>query len=473
LKTVSSDPEKTAAKRTKKVSLTKRRLRRRKRKAPKHGKVLLPRKKKRVGRVKGSKLLKRRLKLKRKLKKKGRKKLRRRRLRRPVIVPAAQAPAEQEIPVLHPGINLIGYIRTEIGLGEACRLMAKAFETAQLPFGIINFADPGTTLARNEDLTWIHKERNDAPYKVNFFHMNAPNLRYAHDYPYHPLGKEIFHHRFNIGYWAWELEEFPDAWCNSFELVQEVWAPSTFIRDAVAKKSPVPVIRMPHAVEVRTTDQINRTAFGLPSNQFLFLSMYDTHSLKERKNPQAAIEAFKRAFPPGMNSVGLVVKVNNAHSNPGDLEALQQQMKGYSNIYLIRDTLSRSMVDTLINSTDCFISLHRSEGFGLVLAEAMYLGKPVIGTHWSGNTDFMDVTNSCPVNYELVRIGRDIGPYQAHQIWAEPDIENAAHFMRKIVSEQAWRSALAWHGQQTIKTHFSPEVVGQMTRNRLLELGLL
>jgi len=351
--------------------------------------------------------------------------------------------------------------------------MARAFEAAALPFGIVNFADPGARLARNEDMSWAYKEMDHNPYKVNLFHLNAPNLRAAYDHPFHPLGKELFHNRFNIGYWARELPEFPDAWCNSFELVNEVWAPSQFIVNAVQTKSPHPVIRIPHAVHVENSEAVDRGAFGLPDGQFLFLTMYDTHSLKERKNPYGAIHAFKRAFSPKNRSVGLVVKVNNPKSNPGDLEWIRQQTAGYSNIYLITEILGRQQVDLLINSTDCFVSLHRAEGFGLVLAEAMYLGKPVIGTNWSGNTDFMNEGNSCPVNYNLVQVGHDIGPYQAHQQWAEPDLNHAAAYMRKLVRDPAWRAEIAHNGKHTIHAEYSPAVVGQRVRDRLTELGLL
>ncbi|GAA3324572.1 hypothetical protein GCM10020331_052990 [Ectobacillus funiculus] len=105
--------------------------------------------------------------------------------------------------------------------------------------------------------------------------------------------------------------------------------------------------------------------------------------------------------------------------------------------------MNREEVNALIQSVDCVISLHRSEGFGLVLAEAMYLGKPIIGTNWSGNTDFMTTENSCPVNYTLVPVGNDYGPYKHHQLWAEPDIEHAAYYMKKIISDQTWCDRIA------------------------------
>ncbi|GJM83642.1 hypothetical protein HMSSN139_61380 [Paenibacillus sp. HMSSN-139] len=143
--------------------------------------------------------------------------------------------------------------------------------------------------------------------------------------------------------------------------------------------------------------------------------MYDVKSYQERKNPEAAINAFKAAFQPDDTNVGLVIKVNCYKSTLNDLEALDVLIANYKNIYLIKETISRNDVNALLGITDCFVSLHRSEGFGLGLAEAMYLGKPVIGTNWSSNTDFMNNKNSCLVDYELIQVGRDQGPYKAYQ----------------------------------------------------------
>lgn len=404
-----------------------------------------------------------------------------------VQIPQSVMPIEVELPMhnlppveqypeaptqpLRPGVSLIGYTRTEIGLGEASRLLAKSLEAVQLPFGILSYSDPGTLSARNNDMSWVHKEMNHSPYNVNLFHLNASNLRWAYDTNALPLGRGLLNYRYNIGYWAWELPDFPDEWCNAFELVHEVWAPSTFIAESIQKKSTVPVIRIPHAIEVQRHAS-NRSLFGLPENQFLFLTMYDTHSLKERKNPQGSIEAFKKAFTAYDNSVGLVIKVNNPHTNPAEIKNLQALIRGYPNIYLIQEILDREKVDILLNSTDSFISLHRSEGFGLVLAEAMYLRKPVIGTNWSGNTDFMKSDNSCLVNYSLVHLGRDIGPYKAFQVWAEPDIDHAASYMRKLVDDTPFRHSIALRGQQTIRNGYSPEVIGKMIKKRLKEIGI-
>lgn len=352
-----------------------------------------------------------------------------------------------------------------MGLGEACRQLAGAMDQAGIPFGILNY--PGAGAARHGDLSWAHRETQEAGYQVNVFHMNPDSLQHALQY----FGQELFDHRYNIGYWAWELPEFPDEYVSAFSLVQEVWVPSQFIADSVAAKSPVPVIRIPHAVNMDPSIPADRSRFGLPQECFLFLSMYDPNSFEQRKNPLGAIRAFKRAFAPDRNDVGLVVKVS--YPNEWELAKLQQEKGDWPNIIILAETMARDDVLCLMQSVDCFVSLHRSEGFGLVIAEMMALGKPVIATNWSGNTDFMNETNACAVGYQLVQIGEDIGPYKAYQIWAEPDLDHAASFMERLVSDPDYRRMIASLGQESVRGNLSPANVGTMIRNRLSELGFL
>jgi glycosyltransferase involved in cell wall biosynthesis len=286
------------------------------------------------------------------------------------------------------------------------------------------------------------------------------------------LGAAFFRGRYNIGFWHWELPEFPDSWLDGFKLVDEVWAPTEFVVESISRKSPVPVVRMPHAIQVQVDRSARRADFGLPDRPFLFLTMYDTHSFQARKNPAAVIEAFRQAFPnPG--DVGLVVKINNPASKRQDLAALRAQLADVRGVTVIDRILTRQEVNDLENLCDCYVSLHRSEGFGLGLAESMYLGKPVIGTDWSGNRDFMDATNSCPVRCSLVRLDEDHGPYNRGQVWADPDIEHAAWYMRRILHERAWAQELAQRGQDTIRSRFSPQAVGRLYAERLSALARL
>ncbi|RCW50845.1 glycosyltransferase family 4 protein [Paenibacillus prosopidis] len=365
------------------------------------------------------------------------------------------------------GINLIGYIRAEMGIGEACRSIAKAIKKTGIPFRILNYpkGNPGRML----DFSWRKMESKRPSHNTNLFIMNPDSLLGARHY----FGNALFKKRYNIGYWHWELPEFPDEWCKSFKWVQEIWVPTQFIKESVEKKAKVPVRVIPLAIEVGYDPHLNRQSFGLPQDRYLFLSMFDTNSLTQRKNPYAAVEAFQSAFANDDAAAGLVVKISNPEVDPEGIRILKQRTADYPNIFFIEGVIGREEVNALLHSVDCFISLHRSEGFGLGLAEAMYLGKPVIGTGWSGNTDFMNADNSCPVQYELKTVGQDYGLYKAHQIWANPDIGHAAYYMKKLVNDREWALRIGLNGQTTIHTDFSPNAVGMLIKNRLESKKLL
>ena len=154
---------------------------------------------------------------------------------------------------------------------------------------------------------------------------------------------------------------------------------------------------------------LNREYFGLPEDKFLFLVMYDSNSTIERKNPTGAIRAFRKAFKNNPD-VGIVIKVNNAR--PKDMEHLNRMLNGCRNVYFITDTLTKIEVNSLIQKADVFVSLHRAEGFGLVMAEAMIVGTPVIATNWSSNTEFMNSDVACMVDCNFVSLEKDSPPYK-------------------------------------------------------------
>jgi glycosyltransferase involved in cell wall biosynthesis len=165
-----------------------------------------------------------------------------------------------------------------------------------------------------------------------------------------------------------------------------------------------------------------------------------------------------------------VLKFNNPDYGQPVLRELREELAGCKNVFLIDRLLSRDELTSLIGECDCFVSLHRSEGFGLGPAEAMSLGKPAIVTNWSGNTDYMTADNCIAIDYELVQLGRDYGPYKAHQRWAEPDLNCAAQWMKKIVAEPGLARQIGLRGQQTIRSEFSPQAVGKIVQARLEEI---
>jgi len=297
---------------------------------------------------------------------------------------------------------------------------------------------------------------------INLFHINADQIPVV----FQTVPADFLSNRYNIGFWHWELPELPDMFLSCFNGLDEVWVPTGFVHDAVSRKSPVPVVKIPHAIQFGV-EPCSRADFGLPENRFLFLVMYDFSSYQERKNPKGALEAFDRAFERTDNRVTLVIKTQNSHHHPQPLEELKTWLDGRKNVVWLDRTLTRQEVYNLESLCNCFLSLHRSEGFGLGPAESMYLGKPVIATNWSGTTEFMRQDNSLPVNYQLVTIEKSIGVYEKGQQWAEPDIEHAAHLMRKVVDDPELCSRIGHAAQQSIKTELSPLRIGKMLQQRL------
>ncbi|MBI2212963.1 MAG: glycosyltransferase [Acidobacteria bacterium] len=351
------------------------------------------------------------------------------------------------------GLTVVGYLSRNTGVGESARLCAAACEAAGLTTQSID-----VDASDAAELGTVHA--------ATIFHVNAdqaPVIRGA-------LPRIFAADTYRIGCWHWELSELPDEWIESAVGLDEIWAPSSFVQSTLSRKLTIPVVHMPHGVAVKEIEQCSPQEFGVPQRQFTMLCMFDLASVPERKNPGAAIEAFRRAFPT-RTAAALLVKVNQSESHPDELRALQETLRDIPGVYLTDSVLPRARVNGLIAACDGVISLHRSEGFGLILAEAMCLGKPVVATGWSGNMDFMNVSNSCVVGYELVTLDRDHGPYRAGQTWAEPDIDHAASLLRRLAEDAAFRARIGASAAATIGSQFSPVAAGLRYAARLKRVG--
>ncbi|MDB6169874.1 MAG: glycosyl transferase group 1 [Verrucomicrobia bacterium] len=358
------------------------------------------------------------------------------------------------------GLNIVGFLTAELGVGESARCMVRAADAAGIPAALV----PLKLHCKNRlgDSTYASRLQPDNPHPVNVVHLDppaSPDLDHHH-------GKKFRAGKYNIAYWAWELPEFPDAWLPHFAFFDEVWCPSEFVRAAIAAKAPLPVVTMPHAIGFARPAGNHRAQFGLPAERFLFLSLYDLNSYSERKNPRATIEAFRQAAL-GSDRAGLVIKVQNAAGNAADFAALAAAVRDLPGALLISETLSREDVYRLESACDCFVSLHRSEGFGLAIAECMYLGKPAISTNWSAPREFVTADNGCPVDYRLTTLAENHGPYSKGQVWAEPDLVHAAAWMRRLASDPARCAALGANARVTIEREFSSAVIGARYRSRL------
>jgi len=371
--------------------------------------------------------------------------------------PWNRAFAKRELQV---GLNLVGYFRADLGIGESVRCAARAATAAGLPTALVDLRLP----CKNPmtDQTYTAQLQTTNPQPVNVVHVDAPGMR---DLEHHH-GAAFFAGKYTIGYWAWELPEFPDAWVDFADFCDEVWAPSRFAADAIAAKVPVPVLAMPHAIAFPRPEGDARARFGLPRDRFLFLFLYDLNSYSARKNPAAVLEAFRRSGLAG-HGAALVIKVHNVAGNEADFARLQEIAASLPDTTLLTQTLSRADLYALEAACDCFVSLHRSEGFGLAVAESMFLDKPVISTDWSATAEFVTAENGCPVQCRLVELERSYGPYAKGQIWAEPDIDHAAAQMRRLAGDPALCARLGAAARRTIEERFAPTVIGARYRQRL------
>jgi glycosyltransferase involved in cell wall biosynthesis len=248
-------------------------------------------------------------------------------------------------------------------------------------------------------------------------------------------------------------------------------APSHFIFDMLSPISSKPVIYVPVAVSANIEKHYGRGYFGLPEKKILFLCYYDFHSFMHRKNPEGAIKAFLEAFPDKENAVELIIKTINGAKHPQQYIELLEMAQTDRRIHVINKTMLRNEMLNLINNCDSLVSLHRAEGFGLGLAEAMLLGKPVIATGYSGNMDFMNSENSCVVDYNLIPVEEDYYPFWPGQHWAEPDCQQAAMYMKKLYEDVEYRQNIAEKGQAWIREKHSPTKVGEIMRDRLNEIS--
>lgn len=371
---------------------------------------------------------------------------------RPELLPAPERSNET-------GVNLIGYLHAESGVGEAARASLRALRKSDLPFSLVDYRLGN--ISRMGEV--VHGNGDQVRYPINLVHVNADQSKIAREH----LGEELFRDRYTIGYWYWEMPVFPEFLHFAYDQVDEIWVSTEYNRAAISQFTHKPVMLIPPAIEVNIEKPLTRSDLHLDEDAFIFLHMSDTLSMPERKNPFGVIRAFQLAFgdKPELN-VKLVIKLSNLDRQPELAAEVYAAMEQDPRIQLIDGYLDRNTLNNLVNACDCYVSLHRAEGFGLPIAEAMYLGKPVIATHWSGNVDFMNEENSLPVRYTLVELERDIGPYQKGQVWAEPDINDAAEKMAALQSDPVLGKRLGSNAAAQIKEQYSAERIADIQKAR-------
>ncbi|MCC6850401.1 MAG: glycosyltransferase [Deltaproteobacteria bacterium] len=345
-----------------------------------------------------------------------------------------------------PGITVIGYVSGNLGLGVAARSTVARLLGWGHPVSVVD-VDPGLGRARR-DLTYVSLERAAPhPQAVNLFHLNPVEIVRSSQH----WARRVSLRPNNVCVPFWELPHLPRNWLPILRAMDAVLAPSRYIRTAIEQGLPtVPVLSYPQAVFVPAGVRADRERWGIADGAVTFLLAFDPLSDMARKNPVGAVTAFQRAFRSG-ERVALVVKLNRSGHTGWDrlddgFPSLRAAMECDRRIRVIDEDLPYTDALSLYASVDAMVSLHRSEGCGLQPMEAMTLGKPVIATGWSGNMDFMSRENACLVGYTLERVRAVHPAYQAErsrteQVWAEPDMDEAVRWMRRLAAEPELRAS--------------------------------
>ncbi|WP_207477502.1 glycosyltransferase family 4 protein [Arenibaculum pallidiluteum] len=345
--------------------------------------------------------------------------------------------------------TVAGLLRSPTGLGRGARLQGEAFralgrcpEAADLT-ALFHDPDPGLPAPR-----WTAREAGAPPPRGPVIvHLNAPNLRHA----LAALGRRRIRGRRIVGYWAWELPVLPAAWLPALVHLHEVWTPSAFSAAAIAAATEKPVRVVPHPVAIAQPGRaaLGRAAFGLREQDFVALTAFHPASGIERKNPLGTIRAFREAFG-GRPGAVLVLKIGGEGPLPWLDGVLAQAGGAGPDIAVLRGDLPDAELTALMACSDVLLSLHRSEGFGLVLAEAMQLGIPVVATAWSGNLDFMPDGSAALVEHCLVPVADPEAIYGDGSHWAEPDTGHAAAWLRRLAADFETRRRLGEAGSAAI-----------------------
>jgi len=349
------------------------------------------------------------------------------------------------------GANVFAYLRGQFGLAECARLYSRALLGARYSTALV---DVDINLPHGWDDRSLDAHIGDAaPHRVHLVFINPDFLEAALE----QIGKARLEGGYIIACWFWELENIPTTWLPALQQVDEILVASRYVGEAFARVTDKPILCVPLPLSDVGDSGLERSDFGIPADDFVFLTSFDFNSYVHRKNPFATIQAFQQAFPAGREGVQLLIKTSNGYRRPDRLQLLLDAVAGDSRIVVRDQVLDRADVQALQRCADVYVSLHHAEGFGLGLAECMAQGKPVIGTGWSGNMEFMDADNSALVDYTLVAVRE--GEYAHHegQRWAAADVADAARWMRRLADEPELARAMGERARDSVLRTLSPE----------------
>lgn len=369
-------------------------------------------------------------------------------------------------------VTVIGHPNAQIGMGAHVRSTHRALRAAGINSSVLDIYSQGAIQNSSSRHDFAGRYTSRLTSDVNIFCINGdeilPVLKHLKIGDLSELGS------YNIIYPMWELPSYPDEWSELLHFFDEVWAPSIYIQNALTPALGRKVKHMSIACEVRSNLKRTRRFFGIPEDAFAFLVSFDFSSYMDRKNPFLVIEAFKklkRLIP--ANELALVIKVHRGETRPEDYFEFNKEIQQISDIILIDATIDHDEVISLISLCDVYMSLHRAEGFGLGIAEAMCLGRPSVCTGWSGNLDFCDNKTSQLVDFKLVPVLPGQYPHWHNQVWADADIGDAVEKMKELVLDDILYQNMRMEGLVKIGTYFTNLAIGMRYRTRLDEIGAI
>lgn len=357
------------------------------------------------------------------------------------------------------GINIIGYLEDGIGLGESGRLIVSSLEANGIPVSKVSIRckEP------------IPKKIPELHYPINLFCMD-----YSHTTAFlEQLGWKKLQKYYNIANIFWETNLFPKERIVHWNYLNEIWATTKYIQEHASIASRIPVYRIPQPIQLNFSPKdpaASKASFQI-DQRFTFLFCFDFGSIFNRKNPLAIIAAFSKAFPHSKD-VQLIFKTNHADLCQKHAKIFEDAIKTDSRIRWIDGLITAERRYELMNACDCYISLHRSEGLGLTMAEAMLLNKPVIATGYSGNLDFMNDANSFLCSYTLAPVGEGSPPYPSNGVWAEVDIDEAANLMKYVKERPDKAIEKVKAGREHILKYHSNEYVGRIISSHIEKIPL-
>jgi glycosyltransferase involved in cell wall biosynthesis len=366
-------------------------------------------------------------------------------------------------------LAVVGYPFSPTGMGEHARSVCRALWAAGAAPGLVDVAPAGGAFDPDLRRAFAPHLRTGLAQGVNLFCINGDEVERVTGL----MDRGAFEGAYNVIYPAWELATYPQPWARLLERFDEVWAPSAFIRDGLLPAVARPVTHMPLAVELTFSSFLGRRHFAIPEDAFVYLFFFDFSSYAERKNPGAVLEAFERLVRSRPQAqLHCVIKFRGAAGTEAARQALETRLQALGGrVQAVNAELSDNEIKNLVRNADVFVSLHRSEGFGRGMAEAMALGRTAIATGYSGNLDFMTPETSLLVDYELLPVAPGAYPHGEGQVWADPSVAHAAQLMEQALDDPAGMRALGERARRHIRTAFSARAVGLRYLARLAEIG--